>query len=183
MRYRTDHKAATRDRILAAAMALLTQQGPHAVTVHGVMRAARLSHGGFYAHFDSRDALLDAALEAAAERTLDGLFAGQDAGAPSRRDQIGRYLGRAHLEATVGCPLPATCGGALEGPSGVARRRTVQRYRDAMTKVADDAGHADALLALMVGGMALARALGGEEGEAMLRACRRAAHALERPIP
>ncbi len=179
MRYRAEHKPATRARILAAAMTLLTQEGPHAVTVHGVMRAANLSHGGFYAHFESRDALLGAAFAAAAERTLDAIFAGSGEVATPRSDLIGRYLGRAHLEAAVGCPLPAACGGSLEGAAADARRRSVQRYRQAMTAAAGDDSRADALLALMVGGVALARALGGEDGEAVLRACRRAARALD----
>jgi len=173
MRYGIDHKQTTRARILDAAMILLARGGAGAVTVHGVMRAADLSHGGFYAHFESREALLEAALTAATERTLSALFdAPAGAGASTLRDVIGRYLGRAHLEAETGCPLPATCGGALDGSSDAARRHTVQRYRDALATMAPDGPSADALLALMVGGLAVARALGGDDGEAVLRACR-----------
>ncbi|MDA0369683.1 MAG: TetR/AcrR family transcriptional regulator [Proteobacteria bacterium] len=182
MRYGADHKQATRSRILDAAMILLARGGAGAVTVHGVMRAADLSHGGFYAHFESREALLEAALTAAAERTLSALFgAPADVAQLALRDVIGRYLGRAHLEADTGCPLPATCGGALDESSDAARRRTVQRYRDALAAVAPDQPTADALLALMVGGLAVARALGGDDGEAVLRACRMTARQLATP--
>ena len=179
MRYSADHKSQTRARILEAAMALLVGEGPAAVTIHGVMRAVELSHGGFYAHFDSRDALLEAAMAAATARTLDGLFGTADtANAADPRDVIGRYLGRAHLETKAGCPLPASCGVGLNGGAEVARRDAVAAYARALAAIAPADGAADALLALMVGGVAVARAQGGEAGEATLRACRRAARAI-----
>jgi TetR/AcrR family transcriptional regulator, transcriptional repressor for nem operon len=179
MRYSADHKSKTRAQILEAAMALLVSEGPAAVTIHGVMRAAGLSHGGFYAHFDSRDALLEAAISAAAARTLGGLFAGADpTNDADPRDVIGRYLGRAHLETKIGCPLPAMCGGDLHEGAEAVRREVVARYTQALTAIAPDEKTADALLALMVGGLAVARAQGGEDGEATLRACRRAARAI-----
>ena len=181
MRYGAAHKEQTRGRILDAAMALLVREGPAAVTVHGVMRAAGLSHGGFYAHFESRAALLEAAVEAATARTLDGLFGA--ATAPTdvdTREIIGRYLGRAHLAAATGCPLPASCGGDLEGAAEAARREAVASYRRALAAVAPDDAEADAVLALMVGGIAVARASGGTAGEAVLRHCRRAARNLLR---
>jgi TetR/AcrR family transcriptional repressor of nem operon len=179
MRYGADHKSQTRTRILDAAMALLVGEGPAAVTIHGVMRAAGLSHGGFYAHFESRDALLEAAMAAATARTLHGLFGAADpATGADPRDVIGRYLGRAHLEAETGCPLPASCGGGLSGAGEVARRNAVAASVQAFTAIAPTDGAADALLALMVGGVAVARAQGGEDGEATLRACRRAARAI-----
>ncbi len=160
-------------------MALLVREGPAAVTVHGVMRAAGLSHGGFYAHFESQAALLAAALEGAAARTLEGLFGAAATETPvDARALIGRYLGRAHLEASGGCPLPASCGGHLDGPAEDARRDAVAQYRNAFNAIAPDASKADALLALMVGGVAVARARGGDEGEAVLRACRLAARDL-----
>jgi TetR/AcrR family transcriptional repressor of nem operon len=179
MRYDSDHKPQTRARILEAAMALLVGEGPAAVTIHGVMRRAGLSHGGFYAHFESRDALLEAAMAAATERTLAGLFGEADStNAADQRDVIGRYLGRAHLEADGGCPLPASCGGGLNEGAEEARRDAVRAYTQAFTAIASADGAADALLALMVGGVAVARAQGGEEGEATLRVCRRAARAI-----
>ena len=160
-------------------MALLVGEGPAAVTIHGVMRAAQLSHGGFYAHFESRDALLEATMAAATARTLAGLFGtANTADAADPRDVIGRYLGRAHLETETGCPLPASCGGGLSGGADVARRDAVAAYTGALTAMAPANGAADALLALMVGGVAVARAQGGAAGEATLRACRRAARAI-----
>ena len=160
-------------------MALLVDEGPAAVTIHGVMRRAGLSHGGFYAHFGSRDALLEAAMAVATERTLAGLLGkAGSANDADPRDVIGRYLGRVHFETNTGCPLPASCGGSLNEGAEEARRDAVMAYTQALTAITPAACAADALLALMVGGVAVARAKGGEEGEATLRACRRAARAI-----
>ena len=118
-------------------------------------------------------------MAAATARTLDGLFGTEDpATGADPRDVIGRYLGRAHLEAETGCPLPASCSGGLSGTAEVARHDAVAAYTRALTAIAPADGAADALLALMVGGVAVARAQGGENGEATLRACRRAARAI-----
>ena len=54
----SDKKAQTRERILAAATAALIQRGPAEPSVGEVMGAAGLTVGGFYAHFDSKDALM-----------------------------------------------------------------------------------------------------------------------------
>ena len=160
-------------------MALLAGEGPASVTIHGVMRMAELSHGAFYAHFDSRNALLEAAMAAGTMRTLDGLFGKADTTqVAGPRDVIGRYLGRAHLEPETGCPLPTSCGGGLDGGAEMVRRDAVAAYVRALTAIAPADGAADALLALMVGGVAVARAQRSEDGEATLRACRRAAHAI-----
>ena len=53
-----DKKAKTRERILDAACSALIQHGPAEPSVNQVMGAAGLTVGGFYAHFDSKDALM-----------------------------------------------------------------------------------------------------------------------------
>src|SRR5215475_11637245 len=59
------HKEATHARIVAVAARALRRNGYAGVGVADVMKEAGLTHGGFYAHFDSRDALLVEALERA----------------------------------------------------------------------------------------------------------------------
>ena len=54
----SDKKAQTRERILAAASTALLQRGPAEPSVGEVMGAAGLTVGGFYAHFESKDALM-----------------------------------------------------------------------------------------------------------------------------
>lgn len=62
MRYSTDHKAATGRHILDIAAAAFRQHGVDGIGIKDVMAEAGLTHGGFYAHFSSRDDLVAAAL-------------------------------------------------------------------------------------------------------------------------
>ena len=64
MRYDADHKARTRERVLTVAKQAIRKDGVSNLGVATVMKEAGLTHGGFYAHFPSRDALIDAAVEA-----------------------------------------------------------------------------------------------------------------------
>jgi TetR/AcrR family transcriptional repressor of nem operon len=62
MRYPARHKTETHRRIVAAAAGLFRERGLDAVSVADVMAAAGLTHGGFYAHFASKDELIAEAL-------------------------------------------------------------------------------------------------------------------------
>lgn len=70
---RANRKEESRNRILDVASRAVRRQGFHGVGVAEVMREAGLTHGGFYAHFDSRDALLSAAVVRAGAQTTEGL--------------------------------------------------------------------------------------------------------------
>lgn len=58
-----------RERILDAAERLLLQRGPHQLSVDAVITEAKLSKGGFFHHFPTKDALLHALLDRLVERT------------------------------------------------------------------------------------------------------------------
>ena len=62
MRYSSDHKAETRERVLKEAANEIRAKGPDNVAVSGIMARAGLTHGGFYAHFPSKDALVKEAI-------------------------------------------------------------------------------------------------------------------------
>src|SRR3954449_4599175 len=64
-------KEETRERILRAAARAIRKHGFEGVGVAEVMKEAGLTHGGFYAHFESRDALLAAAADQAGGETLE----------------------------------------------------------------------------------------------------------------
>ena len=190
MRYSPQHKGRTRARILAEAGRLVRRRGLTAATLDRVMAAAGLSHGGFYAHFSSKDDLTAATLEAAFAATRDDLFAGLDSAADADwvRQVLGRYLGRAHLDDIErGCPLAPVGGEAAraDGDVRAAVAAGAAAYVDALSaRIAPGAEQtpaerARAVVALMVGGVMLAR-LTADAGEAdqTLRACRRAAQAL-----
>ena len=63
MRYDSEHKSETRRRVLKEAAREIRAKGPGGVAVAGIMARAGLTHGGFYAHFDSKEALIAAAIE------------------------------------------------------------------------------------------------------------------------
>src|SRR5262245_27757358 len=109
MRYDAEHKQKTRERVLKEAARAIRAAGPHKVGVAGVMAKAGLTHGGFYAHFASKDDLIAAAIgqmfdEGAAKfaQETEGL---EPALALAR--YIDFYLSTAHRDARrTGCPLP-----------------------------------------------------------------------------
>ena len=173
-------KAQTRERILAVASRALLQRGPAEPSVSEVMGAAGLTVGGFYAHFKSKDALmlevfqhmlcqrrervaqLDPALPAHERRVLLAAF----------------YLSRKHRDANEqGCPLASSVGELARMPDGF--RDVLAEHVELMTvQLAgspEEADQALADIALMVGGLALARALGpGELSDRVLRAAKSA---------
>jgi TetR/AcrR family transcriptional repressor of nem operon len=61
MRYSKDHKQETRERIIRTAARRFREDGVEAVGVAALMADAGLTHGGFYAHFPSKEALVAAA--------------------------------------------------------------------------------------------------------------------------
>ncbi len=58
MRYDSEHKKRTRQRVLSEAAAAIRAVGPDGIGVAGVMAKAGLTHGAFYAHFESKDDLV-----------------------------------------------------------------------------------------------------------------------------
>jgi TetR/AcrR family transcriptional repressor of nem operon len=186
MRYSLDHKPATRARIVAAAGRVLLDKGLAGVGVHQVMARAGLTHGGFYAHFRSRDALIAEALEALLEERRGQLVAGLDElrGEQRLAQVVGRYLNRHHRDnADAGCPLPALGGEVARADPELKRcfERGLAALADEIAnEIAARPGAAApeeralATLALCAGGVMLSRAVGdGELSDRILRACRR----------
>ena len=68
MRYDKGHKETTRRRIVEVAAQSFRKQGIDGIGVADLMEKAGLSHGGFYAHFSSKDALVREALAESFER-------------------------------------------------------------------------------------------------------------------
>jgi len=70
MRYSKEHKAETHARIVKKASVRLRERGAHGIGVADLMKEAGLTHGGFYAHFDSREALVVEAFDYAMDRSM-----------------------------------------------------------------------------------------------------------------
>ncbi|MHC6224730.1 TetR/AcrR family transcriptional regulator [Pseudomonas sp. X10] len=176
----SDKKSKTRERILEAACSALIQQGPAEPSVNQVMGAAGLTVGGFYAHFDSKDALmLEAFRQLLGERRA--LLAEVDPsldGAGRRALVAAFYLSRKHRDAHEhACPLPNSLGDMQRLPE--AFRDVLAEHIELMTaQLAERPEDIDKVLAdlsLMVGGLALARALGSTElSDRILRAAKSA---------
>src|SRR5260221_1178002 len=106
----TGHKAQTRTRIVAGAARAFRERGVESVAIAEVMRAAALTHGGFYAHFYRKDALV---AEATASGVVDSRreFVSDAAEANPEaplREVIRRYVSRYHRDHQAeGCAMPA----------------------------------------------------------------------------
>jgi TetR/AcrR family transcriptional repressor of nem operon len=169
-RYSAEHKEQSRDRVVAEAAKAIREQGPHGISVAGVMGAAGLTHGAFYAHFPSRDALLAAGVERMFQDSRGRLEASQaettDAKA-ALNSYIRFYLSRSHRDArSSGCPLPFL---SAEAPrlTGETRERFaagVQGLTERIAGLLDEMGQpeprqlATSVLSEMVGAVSLARA-------------------------
>jgi TetR/AcrR family transcriptional repressor of nem operon len=180
MRYGERHKEQTRLRVLDEAAAAIRTKGAERVSVAEVMAAAGLTHGGFYAHFESKDDLVAQAIthmfDAAHSRFLN-LTEGQDPAA-AIASYVDFYLSPSHrLERANGCPI-ATLSGDLPNLSDRARERFsdgTERVVAGLAKLAKKLGVKDAqalawsALAEMAGAVALSRTVSDERAEAILR--------------
>lgn len=180
MRYSNEHKAETRQRVLKEAAREIRAKGPDGVAVGGVMARAGLTHGGFYAHFESKDALIAEAIGTMFEdaRGRAAKLDGEGDPRVALRGYVDFYLSKAHRDTReLGCPLPslsgdfARGGDTARGRFGTGVQGLTDRLTHTLTRIGvdDPAGEASALLAQMVGAVALARAVGdGAQSDAIL---------------
>ncbi len=156
----------THTQIRDTAVRLLRTRGLRLPSVAEVMAGARLTVGGFYGHWDSKEALLEEALREAMRANWSTLLELTRGASPRERLAIvaRRYLSRAHRDTPeAGCPLPAAVGdvAALGEPYRSAVAEEIEAMISELGKVAGPLGGkqlALGLFALMVGGLALARA-------------------------
>lgn len=168
MRYDTERKHRTRTRVLDAAARQLSTHGPQGIGVAAVMAEAGLTHGGFYAHFPSRSALLEAAFEQMLRESPASTLAGapDQSAADILASFVQAYLSPGHRDAKTGsCPLTVLAGDAPRLDSRLERRlaSSVQRMRELVAAHLGDLGHsgpADAAascVAELIGAVILAR--------------------------
>jgi TetR/AcrR family transcriptional repressor of nem operon len=186
VRYSPDHKEKTRNAIIEAAAQRMRAGGLDAVGVAGIMAECGLTHGGFYAHFASREALLVAAIERLFEKATDGLsrFAEKYGDAALSR-YVDFYLSPRHRDdLTIGCPIPVLAadvsrtGGDVKAAFDAGLDRLTEKLGQLMPQTGSKAGGKKAALALlgeMAGVLGLSRAIGDSRQSTDLLANKRKA--------
>lgn len=127
-------KEQTRERILRAAARAIRKHGYEGVGVADVMREAGLTHGGFYAHFASRDALLAQAAERAGVESVENLSRAAARAKPGEdlMALVDAYLADQHIEALeqgLGCALAAS-GSEVPRQNDEVRRAVRLRIKE-----------------------------------------------------
>lgn len=179
----TSRKALTHERIVETAARAIRRAGCQGVGVADIMKEAGLTHGGFYAHFPSRDALLVEALDWAGRDSAERMSARLDkragSGDSALRTLVQAYLTEEHAaHAERGCPVATL---VAEMPRQVPEvqeagrasvSNLVERVRGALPAGADPQ-QAWVITSALVGALQLARALGpGMQAWAVLKATR-----------
>jgi len=163
-------KEATHDRIVDAAARAIRRSGYNGTGVADIMKDAGLTHGGFYAHFPSREAMLAEAVDRAGSESV-AMMERIAANSPPQQAlpaMIQAYLSKEHLEAIeTGCAT-AALGSEIPRQAPEVRRVATRRIKEMIDMVARQSpdwgqpgAHERALLtvATMVGALVLARAV------------------------
>ena len=165
-------KEQTRERILRAAARAIRKYGYEGVGVADVMKDAGLTHGGFYAHFDSRDALLAAAAEKAGLESAESLSRALAKATPGDELMaiVDMYLADSHVTAAeqgLGCAI-AAAGTEVPRQCPEVRRAVTLRIKELIGLIEQQlpewgksAAHEKAMsvVATLVGALLLARAV------------------------
>lgn len=174
MRYARDHKAATHEKILKGAVMRLKENGSAGIAIADLMEEAGLTHGGFYAHFKSRDALIEESFRDALDTTARRWRARAEK-APQGEGLaaiVNGYLTAEHRDDVAGgCALPAL-GAELARSNAKTRRIFTAKLEEAIGLVASQRAErptkamreeAIGTIATMVGSLLLARAAAADE--------------------
>ena len=166
MRVSRDQMQANRLRILESASKLFRERGFEAVSVAEVMKAAGLTHGGFYGHFESKDDLI--------AQAIAHIFTGEDGGQgdqngrPNLGTHLNAYLSSQHRDSVgEGCPTAALVAD-IRRQTPAARLAMTEGFKSQIDRIAKaipgpgaaaSRRQAVGVWAAMVGAVVLARAI------------------------
>jgi len=166
----TKSKEVTHERIVETAARAIRRSGYNGTSVADIMKEAGLTHGGFYAHFSSREAMLaEAADRAGAESVAMSTRVAATAPPEQALQALVRaYLSKEHVKSVeMGCPI-AALGSEMPRQAPEVRRAATRRIKEMIDVVArqlPDWGkptaheHALVTVATSVGALLLARAV------------------------
>jgi AcrR family transcriptional regulator len=175
-------KETTHERIVETAARAIRRSGYAGTSVADIMKEAGLTHGGFYAHFASREAMLAEAADRAGAEAVAASARIAAAGPPEQALQslLRAYLSKEHMEnAEIGCPVSAL-GSEMPRQAPEVRRAATRRIKemiDVVARQSPDWGqpgaheHALVTTATMVGALVMARAVDDPKlSDALLKA-------------
>ncbi|MDB5987798.1 MAG: TetR family transcriptional regulator [Nevskia sp.] len=184
MRYDPEHKGRTRRSILSEAATAIRTKGPERIGVAEIMASSGLTHGGFYAHFKSKDDLVAQAITQMFDETFARFLSRTEGLTPSQAvaKYVDMYLSRSHRDSRGdGCALAALVGD-LPRMSELARARFtegVERLCSGFARLLKKLGAknpdvlAYSVLAEMSGTLTLARAINDtQRSDQLLRSAR-----------
>lgn len=180
----TRSKEATHERIVEAGARAIRRCGYDGIGIADIMKQAGLTHGGFYAHFASREVMLAELADRAGAEAI-ATFLRIMAAVPaeqSRQALLRAYLSKEHVKnPEVGCPV-AALGTEMPRQAPAVRRAITRRIKemiDVVSRQSADWGQpgaherALATVATMIGAVVLARAVDEEPlSESVLEAAR-----------
>jgi TetR/AcrR family transcriptional repressor of nem operon len=165
-----NRKEATHERIVEAAARAIRRSGYGGTSVPDIMKGAGLTHGGFYAHFASREAMLAEAADRAGADSIAMLARVASTAPPQRALQtmLEVYLSKEHLQSMeIGCPV-AALGSEMPRQAPEVRRAATSRIKEMIDLIARQSpdwgqpgAHERALVTVstMIGALLLARAV------------------------
>jgi TetR/AcrR family transcriptional regulator, transcriptional repressor for nem operon len=175
-------KEATHERIVETAARAIRRSGYDGTSVADLMKEAGLTHGGFYAHFTSREAMLaEAADRAGAEAVAaSSRIAASVPAEQALQSLLHAYLSKEHVKSPeMGCPV-AALGSEMPRQAPEVRRAATRRIKEMINVVARQSpdwgqpgAHEHALVtaSTMVGALVMARAVDDPKlSDALLKA-------------
>ena len=139
MRYSREHKQETHARIVKKASVRLREKGAHGIGVADLMKEAGLTHGGFYAHFNSREALVIEAFAYAMDRSTERWRKTAEQTPPEKRlaTIVDSYLTPVHRDDPGhGCAVP-TLGAEIARESPKTRKAFAAKLDQMIDMLAD----------------------------------------------
>ena len=187
MRYPAAETAERHKRILDSASRMFRRDGFEGVSVADVMKAAGLTHGAFYAHFESKEAMAAAGVERALAEMLNLADHAGEAPDPQAAFVTG-YLSQRHRDNPVqGCAM-AALGPEIARRTGPVRQAFTTGVRGLIDRLArtvrpaegaDPRAEAITMLSTLLGALVLARAVDDAALSAEILAANRANFGLE----
>ncbi|CAM3596340.1 TetR/AcrR family transcriptional regulator [Paracidovorax anthurii] len=170
MRYDAEHKQRTRERVVRETSEALREHGPDQIGVATLMARAGLTHGGFYAHFASKEALVAEAIASMFEDQRGAFDRAMQDSPPAEglAAYIDRYLSTRHRDHRgQGCPVAALSGDLARMPASMRESfdagvgHMIDRIAGILHQLAHEHPREQAASAVaeMVGALTVARAI------------------------